>query len=50
MRGLVLMETGRPAGLGALLGVPGAIGGTRFPRGLLFEVQPMDPLMIAPFC
>jgi putative ABC transport system permease protein len=46
VRGLVLMEAGRLAGLGALLGVMGAIGGTRFLRGLLFEVQPMDPVMI----
>jgi ABC-type antimicrobial peptide transport system permease subunit len=46
VRGLVLMEAGRLAGLGALLGVAGAIAGTRFLRGLLFEVQPMDPVMI----
>ena len=46
VRGLVLMEAGRLAGLGALLGVTGAIAGTRFLRGLLFEVQPMDPVMI----
>lgn len=46
VRGLVLMEAGRLAGLGVLLGVAGAIAGTRFLRGLLFEVQPMDPVMI----
>ena len=46
VRGLVLMEAGRLAGLGAVLGVAGAIAGTRFLRGLLFEVQPMDPVMI----
>jgi putative ABC transport system permease protein len=46
IRGLVLMEAGRLAGLGALLGVAGAITGTRALHGLLFEVQPMDPVMI----
>jgi putative ABC transport system permease protein len=43
---LVLVEAGRLAGLGALLGVAGAMAGTRFLRGLLFDVQPMDPLSI----
>ena len=46
VRRLVLVEAGRLAGLGALLGVAGAVAGTRFLRGLLFEVQPMDPVMI----
>ena len=46
VRRLVLVEAGRLAGLGALLGVAGAIAGTRFLRGLLFEVQPMDPMTI----
>jgi ABC-type antimicrobial peptide transport system permease subunit len=46
VRRLVLVEAGRLAGLGALLGVVGAVAGTRFLRGLLFEVQPMDPLAI----
>ncbi len=46
VRRLVLVEAGRLAGLGAVLGVAGAAAGTRFLRGLLFEVQPMDPLSI----
>ena len=46
VRRLVLVEAGRLAGLGALLGVAGAVAGTRFLRGLLFEVHPMDPLAI----
>ena len=46
VRRLVLLEAGRLAGLGALVGVAGAVAATRFLRGLLFEVQPMDPLMI----
>jgi predicted permease len=46
VRRLVLVEAGRLAGAGALLGVAGAVAGTRFLRGLLYEVQPMDPLMI----
>jgi predicted permease len=46
VRRLVLVEAGRLAGLGALLGVAGAMAGTRFLRSLLFEVQPMDPLAI----
>jgi predicted permease len=46
VRRLVLMEAGRLAGVGALLGVAGAVAGTRLLRGLLFEVQPMDPVTI----
>ena len=46
VRRLVLVEAGRLAGLGALLGVAGAVAGTRLLRGLLFEVQAMDPVMI----
>ena len=33
-------------GLGALLGVACAGAGTRFLRGLLFEVEPIDPVII----
>lgn len=47
VRRLVLVEAGRLVGLGALLGVAGAVAGTRFLRGLLFDVQPMDPVIIA---
>ena len=46
VRRLVLVEAGRLAGPGALLGAAGAVAVTRFLRGLLYEVQPMDPLMI----
>jgi putative ABC transport system permease protein len=46
VRRLVLVEAGRLVGLGALLGVACAVAGTRFLRGLLFEVQPMDPVII----
>jgi putative ABC transport system permease protein len=46
VRRLVLAEAGRLAGLGALLGVAGAVAGTRFLRGLLFEVRPVDPVTI----
>lgn len=46
VRRLVLVEAGRLAGLGALLGVVGAVAGTRLLRGLLFEVKPMDPVTI----
>jgi ABC-type antimicrobial peptide transport system permease subunit len=46
VRRLILVEAGRLAGAGALLGAAGAVAGTRFLRGLLYEVQPMDPLMI----
>jgi predicted permease len=46
VRRLVLLEAGRLTGLGALLGVAGAVAGTRVLRGLLFDVQPLDPAAI----
>jgi ABC-type antimicrobial peptide transport system permease subunit len=46
VRRLVLAEAGRLAGLGALLGIAGAVAGTRFLRGQLFEVRPVDPVTI----
>jgi putative ABC transport system permease protein len=46
VRRLVMLEAGRLAGLGALLGVAGAVAGTRLLRGLLFEVRPLDPVTI----
>jgi ABC-type antimicrobial peptide transport system permease subunit len=46
VRRLVLVEAGRLVGLGALLGVAGAAAGTRVLRGLVVEVQPMDPVTI----
>jgi len=46
VRRLVLGEASRLAGLGAVFGVAGAVAGTRFLRGLLYEVQPIDPVTI----
>jgi putative ABC transport system permease protein len=43
VRRLVLAEAVRLAGLGALLGVGGALIATRFLRGMLFEIHPLDP-------
>lgn len=47
VRWLVLAETGRLAGLGALLGAAVAVAATRLLRGLVFEVSPTDPATIA---
>jgi putative ABC transport system permease protein len=47
VRRLVLLEAGRLVGAGALLGIACAVAGTRFLRGLLFEVEPIDPVIIA---
>ena len=46
VRRLVLAEAVRLAGLGALLGVGGALIATRFLRGMLFEIHPLDPATI----
>jgi predicted permease len=46
VRRLVLLEAARLAGSGVVLGAAAAVAGTRFLRGMLFQVQPMDPLMI----
>ena len=46
VRRLVLLEAGRLVGVGALLGSACAAAGTRFLHGLLFEVEPIDPLII----
>lgn len=46
LRRLVLLEAARLAGSGVLLGAAAAVAATRFLRGMLFQVQPMDPLMI----
>jgi putative ABC transport system permease protein len=43
VRRLVLAEAVRLAGLGALLGAGAAMIATRFLRGMLFEIHPLDP-------
>ena len=43
IRRFVLAETVRLAGLGAAIGVAGAAVATRLLRGMLFEVDPLDP-------
>jgi putative ABC transport system permease protein len=47
IRRFVLAEAVRLAGLGALIGLVGAILGTRLLRSMLFEVDPLDPMAIA---
>jgi putative ABC transport system permease protein len=47
VRRLVLSETLKLAGVGAALGVGGAISATRTLQGMLFEVHPLDPVSIA---
>ena len=46
VRRLVLSETVRLAGLGAVIGIACAMFATRFLRGMLFEISPMDPLSL----
>jgi predicted permease len=46
LRRLVLGEGLRLAAVGAALGLIAAAAGTRLMRGLLFEVQPLDPLAL----
>ena len=46
VRRFVLAETVRLAGLGAVIGLAGAVGATRLLRGMLFEVDPLDPWTI----
>jgi putative ABC transport system permease protein len=43
VRRLVLAESVRLAGLGAVIGVAAAAATTRLLRGMLFEVDPLDP-------
>ncbi len=43
VRGLVLGEGLRLAGMGAAIGLAGAVLATRLLRGLLFDVHPLDP-------
>lgn len=47
VRGLVLGEGLRLAGLGAAIGLAGAVAATRLLRGLLFGVHPLDPVSMA---
>jgi ABC-type antimicrobial peptide transport system permease subunit len=47
VRRLVLAEAMRLAGLGAVLGLAGAMVSTRLLRGMLYEVDPLDPFAIA---
>jgi putative ABC transport system permease protein len=47
VRRLVLGEGLRLAGFGALIGIVAATAASRFLRGLLFEVEPLDPISMA---
>jgi ABC-type antimicrobial peptide transport system permease subunit len=47
VRRFVMAEAIRLAGLGALIGVIGAVMTTRVLSGMLFEIDPLDPLAIA---
>jgi putative ABC transport system permease protein len=47
VRRFVLAEAVRLAGLGAAIGLAGAMLNTRLLRGMLFEVDPLDPFTIA---
>jgi predicted permease len=47
VRGFVLAEAVRLAGLGVVIGLAGAMLSTRLLRGMLFEVDPLDPFAIA---
>ena len=46
VRQFVLAEALWLAGLGAVIGLVGAVGTTRFLRAMLFEVHPLDPSTI----
>ena len=45
--GIVLGQSLVPVGAGLLLGLVGAVGLGRFVENLLFEVSPLDPVMLA---
>jgi predicted permease len=45
--GIVLGQSIVPVGAGLVLGLVGAVALGRFVEGLLFEVSPLDPLMLA---
>ena len=42
--GWVLGQGAKLAGIGLVLGLGGAVATTRFTRGMLFGVEPLDPL------
>lgn len=46
VRRFVLAEAVRLAGLGAVIGLAGAVSTTRLMRGMVFEIDPLDPLTI----
>lgn len=46
IRRFVLAETVRLSGLGALLGAAGALAATPLVRGMLFDVDPLDPAIV----
>jgi putative ABC transport system permease protein len=46
VRGLVLGEGMRLAGLGAAIGLAGAVAATRLLHGLLFGIHPLDPVSL----
>jgi predicted permease len=46
VRQFVLAETVRLAGLGAVIGLAGAAAATRLLRGMLFQMDPLDPSTI----
>lgn len=46
IRNLVMKEVGWMVALGILIGVPGAIGLTKYAQSLLFEVKGGEPLVI----
>ena len=47
VRRMVAAEASRLVGAGVLIGLGCAIGATRALRGMLFEVEPFDPLSFA---
>lgn len=46
VRRLILGESLVLAALGAIVGLAGAVGATRLVRGLLFEIDPLDPVTL----
>ena len=46
LRRLVLRDTARLAGIGLILGVALAVAGARLIRSLLYQVEPLDPIVL----